>query len=161
MKAIIVPGNGCQNVHQANWYKWLHDRLVAKRCFDQVILRDMPDPDGAKRSIWLPFLLSLGAASDTVLVGHSSGAVATMRLLENHRLHGAVIVSGCHTDLGYASEAAAGYYPPSGGEWQWDRIRANAGPQGGNIRILHSDNDPFIPLAVCDLLNIKISQDCQ
>ena len=44
------------------------------------------------------------------------------------------------------SEAQAGYYPPSGGEWKWDAIRRNAGARGGNIRILHSNDDPFIPL---------------
>lgn len=70
-----------------------------------------------------------------------------MRLLEDHKLAGVVLVSSCHTDLGDASERASGYYPPSGGEWQWEKIRANAGIGGGNIRILHSDDDCFIPLA--------------
>ena len=56
-------------------------------------------------------------------------------------------VSACHTDLGDPGEREAGYYPPSGGPWQWARIRSNAGASGGNLRVLHSDNDPFIPLA--------------
>jgi hypothetical protein len=50
-----------------------------------------------------------------------------MRLLEDQQLHGAVLVAACHTDLGEESEAQAGYYPPSGGDWQWERIKANAG----------------------------------
>ena len=66
-----------------------------------------------------------------------------MRLLEEHELAGALLVSACHTDLGMASEQAAGYYPPSGGPWQWDAIQRNA---GGNVCVLHSDDDPFIPL---------------
>ncbi len=69
-----------------------------------------------------------------------------MRLLEDQPLLGAVLVSSCHTDLGDANERASGYYPPSGGEWKWDAIRSNAGAAGGNLRVLHSDNDPFIPL---------------
>ena len=57
-----------------------------------------------------PWLSSaqLGGAQDanTVLVGHSSGAVAAMRLLEKTPLLGAVLVSACHTDLGDAGERA-------------------------------------------------------
>ena len=41
-----------------------------------------------------------------MLVGHSSGAVAAMRLLEKTPLLGAVLVSACHTDLGDAGERA-------------------------------------------------------
>ena len=147
MKAIIVPGNGDGDVRSSNWYAWLEAKLKASGRFSDVILRDMPDPNAARRSVWLPFLLSLGADEGTVLIGHSSGAEAALRLLEDHRLRGAVLVSSCHTDLGDAGERASGYYPPSGGDWQWEKIRANAGPDGGNIRILHSDDDPFIPLA--------------
>ena len=44
--------------------------------------------------------------ANTVLVGHSSGAVAAMRLLEKTPLLGAVLVSACHTDLGDAGERA-------------------------------------------------------
>ena len=47
------------------------------------------------------------------------------------------------TDLGNAHEAAAGYYPPSGGEWDWKAISSNA---RGNVMLLHGDNDPFIGL---------------
>lgn len=144
VRAVIVPGNGCDDILHANWYAWLQRRLLADGRFSEVVCQTMPDPHRARRSIWLPFLLStLKADSQTVLIGHSSGAVATMRLLESNPLHGAVLVSACHTDLGEESEAQAGYYPPSGGEWQWDAIKSNA---RGNIVVLHSDDDPFIPL---------------
>lgn len=59
----------------------------------------------------MPFLQRQCACdADTIVVGHSSGAVACMRLLESTRLRGAVLVSACHTDLGDAGERAAGYY---------------------------------------------------
>ncbi len=59
----------------------------------------------------MPFLQQQCACdANTIVVGHSSGAVACMRLLESTRLRGAVLVSACHTDLGLASERAAGYY---------------------------------------------------
>ena len=146
MRIAIVPGNGCDNILDANWYAWLDKRLRDCGRFDEVMCQTMPDPHKARRSVWLPFMLStLGCSQpDTIVVGHSSGAVAAMRLLEEHRLAGCVLVSACHTDLGDAGEAASGYYPPSGGEWKWSQIRENS---GGNIVILHSDNDPFIPIS--------------
>ena len=144
LRAIIVPGNGNGDVRRSNWYGWLERKLKASALFDEVLLKNMPDPLRARRNIWLSFMLKeLGADERTVVIGHSSGAVATMRLLETHRLHGAVLVSACHTDLGDDGERAAGYYPPSGGPWQWAAMMANA---GGNIRLLHGTNDPFIPL---------------
>ncbi len=86
----------------------------------------MPDPYGAKEDVWLPFILNELGASDpnTVVVGHSSGAVAALRLLEHHRLKGAVIVAGYHTDLGDANEAASGYFSRP---WEWEKIQENAG----------------------------------
>ena len=146
VRAVIVPGCGCkrQSVRSSNWYGWLEKRLLEDGRFSEVVLKDMPDPLAARRRIWLPFMLAdLGCDASTVVIGHSSGAVAAMRLLEDHELAGALLVSACHTDLGMASEQAAGYYPPSGGPWQWDAMQRNA---GGNLCVLHSDDDPFIPL---------------
>ena len=144
VRAIIVPGNGCDNVRAANWYAWLEGKLNDLPEFDEVILRDMPDPIAARRYKWLPFLVDVCKAdARTVVIGHSSGAVAAMRLLETTKLHGALLVSACHSDLGDAGERASGYYPPSGGPWRWSAMRDNC---GGNLRVLHSDNDPFIPL---------------
>jgi predicted alpha/beta hydrolase family esterase len=159
MRIAIVPGNGCDNIAKSNWYSWLAERLVASNRFSEVACQTMPDPHAAKRKIWLPFMLStLGCADpSTIVVGHSSGAVAALRLLEDNKLAGAVLVSSCHTDLGDAGEQAAGYYPPKGGNWKWPNIRDNA---GGNIVVLHSDNDPFIPIAeaqfVADSLHVPL-----
>ena len=79
-----------------------------------------------------------------------------MRHLEAHPLAGVVLVSACHTDLGDAVEAASGYYPPSGGPWQWDDIKRNA---RGNIVQLHSDNDPFIPLREAQHIAEQVGSD--
>ena len=147
LRAVIVPGNGDGDISDSNFYGWLAKKLRKHPAFDEVVLKNMPDPVRARRTIWLPFMTDeLGADERTVLIGHSSGAVAAMRLLETHKLYGCVLVSACHTDLGDGNERASGYYPPSGGPWQWSNIRANAGSGGGNLAILHSDNDPFIPL---------------
>ena len=81
---------------------------------------------------------TLKVGADTVVVGHSSGAVAAMRLAEETPVAALVLVSACHTDLGDPGERAAGYYARP---WRWDAIKANC----GRIVQFHSDNDPFIP----------------
>ena len=145
MRIVILPGNGCSNVRRSNWYGWLENRLIKERHFDEVILKDMPDPVRARRSFWLPYIeKELLVGKDTIIIGHSSGAVAAMRLSETTKLAGLVLVAACHTDLGEPSEQQAGYYPPSGGPWKWNDIYKNAGD--GNVILLHSFDDPFIPM---------------
>eukprot|EP00978_Attheya_sp_CCMP212_P040857 scaffold227416_cov48-Attheya_sp.AAC.1 len=148
MKVIILPGNGCSPVRSSLWYTWLEGKLLEEGRFkDGVVLKDMPDPDRARRSIWLPFIKEqiMVSSERTIVVGHSSGAEAALRLAETIPLAGLVLVAACHTDLGVTNERLSGWYPPSGGEWKWDDIRSNSG--NGNILLLHSTDDPFIPIS--------------
>ena len=78
-----------------------------------------------------------------IMIRTARPSLVSVRLLEEQTLAGAVLVAACHTDLGEPNERQAGYYPPSGGEWKWDEIRTSA---NGNIVLLHSDDDPFIPI---------------
>jgi predicted alpha/beta hydrolase family esterase len=131
-KCIILPGNGCSKgtIRQSNWYGWAEDAIREAGLFDEVILRDMPDPIKARENIWLPFIKDeLHADENTVVIGHSSGAEAAMRLLESQPLLGIVLVSACWTDLGDAGERAAGYYARP---WDWDAMKKNVGAFGIN-----------------------------
>ena len=94
----------------------------------------------ARAEVWLPYLESVDADEDTILVGPSSGAVAAMRYAESHKLLASVLVSVRHTDLGDALEAASGYCREP---WQGQRIRENQ----QWIAIFHSTDDPLIPIA--------------
>lgn len=135
-KAIFIHGNGGSTASDI-WFPWLERELTALGL--DVINRTFPDNVKARARIWLPFLEELGADEHTILVGHSSGAVAAMRYAETHRLAGSVLVSVCHTDLGDGGEAASGYYRAP---WQWTRIREHQ-PW---IGIFHSTDDPLIPI---------------
>ena len=89
----------------------------------------------------MPFILGeLGANANTIVIGHSSGAEAALRLAEQQRLAGVVLVCACHTDLGEASEREAGYYSRP---WLWEDMKSNT-PW---ILQYHSTDDPFIPVA--------------
>jgi len=66
--------------------------------------QNMPDPVYAREHIWHKFIReSLRCDEHTIIIGHSSGAEAAMRLLETDKLRGVVLVSACHTDLGTCS----------------------------------------------------------
>jgi pimeloyl-ACP methyl ester carboxylesterase len=136
-KVILIHGNGGCTAADF-WLPSVERELAALGL--AVINETFPDNLKARSTFWLPFLESLGADQQTILIGHSSGAVAAMRYAETHRLLGSVLVGVCHSDLGDAFEAASGYYREP---WQWDRIRANQ----RWIGIFSSSDDPHIPIA--------------
>src|SRR5689334_4808471 len=137
MKAILIHGNGGCTAADI-WLPWLERELHGIGV--DVINQTFPDNVKARASVWLPHLELLDADEDTILVGHSSGAVAAMRYAETHRLLGSILVSVCHTDLGDAGEAASGYYRAP---WPWQAIRENQ----RWIGVFHSTDDPHIPPA--------------
>jgi predicted alpha/beta hydrolase family esterase len=136
-KAILIHGNGGCEAGDI-WLPWVERELRALGL--EVVNQTFPDNIKARASIWLRHLESLGADEHTMLLGHSSGAVAAMRYAETHRLAGSVLVGACHTDLGDAFERASGYYEAP---WQWQRIRDNQ-PW---IAMFSSSDDPHIPIA--------------
>ena len=135
MKAMIIPGNGNEDVN-CMWYPYVKDKLK-KEGFD-VVLENMPDPELARRKYWLPFIeKKLEGGNNSLLIGHSSGAIAILRYLETHTCDIAVLIAVYHTDLGYESEKISGYFDTP---WDWDRIKKNA----KRIIIFASRDDPHI-----------------
>ena len=66
-----------------------------------VVVRGVVFVDGAPQVLAPGETREVGA--DTVVVGHSSGAVAARRLAEETPVAALVLVSACHTDLATAS----------------------------------------------------------
>ena len=152
-RAIILPGNGCTPVEDCNWYSWMQAQLTRSGKFSEVVLRDMPDPYEAKEEIWIPFIKSeMKVDENTIVIGHSSGAVAAMRLLEHTAALGCVLVSTCHTDLGCESERISNYYSRP---WQWDKIKSNA----SWILQYHSEDDYLIPIGEADYVAENIESE--
>ncbi len=136
MKAILIPGNG-GGTPQDHWLPYLERELP--KLGIEVINKQFPDPELARREFWLPFIQELGAGEDTIIIGHSSGALAAMRYAEDNKILGSVLVGACHTDLGYDSEKQSHYYDDP---WKWDAIKGN---QQWIIQFASTD-DPFIPI---------------
>lgn len=143
---IIVPGNGGSGdlleLRSSNFYGWAEKSFLS-RGYD-VKLQPMPDPLNAKESIWCPFIVKTLMEHNTencVLIGHSSGAAAALRIAERHKLRGLVLVAAYDSDLGDALEKASGYFSRP---FKWDVIKQNC----GFILQFAGEKDDLVPVAV-------------
>lgn len=136
-KAIIIRGNGDTHPDEI-WFPWLKEQL--EKISIPTTNVGFPDPDLARMSEWVPFIEKLGADKSTILVGHSSGALAAMRFVETHEILGLVLVAPCYTDLGDEHERASGYFDKP---WEWESIKRN---QQWIVQF-SSPDDPYIPIS--------------
>lgn len=149
-KIVIIHGNGGCN-SASFWIPWLKTELEKKNL--TVLAPTMPDNIMAKSSVWLAYMQNtLECNEETIIVGHSSGAVAAMRYAENHKLLGTVLVSPCYTDLDNELERMAGYYDTP---WNWDTIKKN---QQWIIQFASTD-DPFIPIQESRHIHEKLNSE--
>jgi len=118
-KIILIHGNG-GGTGSDNWQPYIQYELT--KLGIETLSPNFPDPVTARSEYWLPFIESLGTDEDTIIVGHSSGAVAGMRYAETHKLLGLVLVGACYTDLGYEEEKESGYYDAPR---DWEAIKDN------------------------------------
>jgi len=147
---IFVHGNGGSTVEDI-WFPEAKTELEALGL--EVVAQTMPDNILARSSVWLPFLENvLGVNENSIIVGHSSGAVAAMRYAETHRIFGSVLVGAMHTDLGIYSERMSGYYDEP---WDWEAIKAN---QNWIVQFASTD-DPFIPIEEPRHIHDKLNTD--
>ena len=136
-KIILIHGNDTMRWSYA-WMPWLKAEL--EKIGLEVIGETFPDSIIAREKYWIPFLKErLNADENTVLIGHSSGAVAAMRFAEKYKILGSVLISPSYTDLGDELEKESGYFDRP---WQWERIRKN---QKWIVQFGSTD-DPNIPL---------------
>jgi predicted alpha/beta hydrolase family esterase len=147
IKAILIHGNGgtlWKDILKFlglkpsdNWFPYVKSEL--EKMGITVLAPRFPDRFLARKKYWLPFLEKLGADENTILIGHSSGALAAMSYAEEHKILGSVLVATAHTDLGMETEKLSGYFDTP---WQWDKIKAN---QKFIIQFA-STNDPYISI---------------
>lgn len=149
MKVIFLPGNGgC--TPKDNWFPYVKNELEALGI--TVIDKDFPDNDICRAQYWLPFIKELGADEQTILIGHSTGAIASMRFAEENKIFGSVLVAGYHTDLEDEKEKQSGYFDTP---WKWEQIKNN---QKWIIQFNATD-DPWIPITEARFVHEKLNTD--
>lgn len=137
IKVILIHGNGGSKPTD-NWFPYL--KMELEKIGVEVIAPQFPDPDLARASYWIPFLIKdLKADENTILVGHSSGALAAIRFAEKHKLLGSILVAAYYTDLGFEKEKLSGYFDSP---WDWQAIKKH---QKWIIQFASTD-DPWIPI---------------
>ncbi|OGN28085.1 MAG: hypothetical protein A3A33_04065 [Candidatus Yanofskybacteria bacterium RIFCSPLOWO2_01_FULL_49_25] len=149
INVIFIPGNGGGSTKE-NWFPYVQSEL--EKLGLTVIAEQFPDPDLARAEYWLPFLEKLGTDEHTILIGHSSGALAAMRYAEHHNILGSVLVGVAHTDGGDVKEKASGYFDTP---WDWVAIKRN---QQWIIEF-HSTDDPYIAVAEARFVHDKLDAD--
>ncbi len=148
-KVIIIPGNGYSSPRD-HWYPYVQAELTQYGV--RAVNVQFPDLPLARMQYWLPFIKQLGADEDTVLVGHSTGAIAAMRYAETKPILGLVLVAAYHTDFGIQEEKMSGYFDTP---WNWEQIRS----QQNFIVQFASTSDPFIPIAEAHYVRDKLKTD--
>lgn len=137
IKVIIIHGNG-DSTPQDNWIPYCK-REVEKMGLT-CLAPQFPDAPLARSKYWLPMLKEeLHADEHTILVGHSSGALAAMRFAEQNKILGSILIGAMHTDLGIENERLSGYFDTP---WNWQAIKNN---QQWIVQFASCD-DPWIPI---------------
>lgn len=147
IKAIIIPGNG-DDSPEDKWFPYVAEEL--EKLGIETINVKFPDPVLARKEYWLPFLKKLGADENTILIGHSSGAVAAMRYAEENKILGSVLVGVYYTHLDDENEKKSGYFDDP---WNWQKIKTN---QQWIIEFASTD-DPYIPIEQPRYINEMLS----
>ncbi|MVU76388.1 alpha/beta fold hydrolase [Nocardia sp. ET3-3] len=136
--STIVVSHGLQAREDSVWFPAFRAELT--RLGRDVVIPNLPGTDAPERDAWRKALSEAVAATpeDTVLVGHSIGAVNVLRLLESHDpeagvFAGAVLVSASAHEVGY--DLLASFFE---GGFDWPRIRAAA----KGFRVLQAIDDP-------------------
>jgi hypothetical protein len=149
-KIILIHGNEGATKDE-HWFPWVQNALEKEGFV--VICETMPDNIYAHQNVWFPFMKNeLGVDANTIIVGHSSGAVAAMRYAENNKLYGSILIGACYTDLGEESEAVSGYYDRP---WLWNKIKEN---QKWIVQFASTD-DPYIPIAEARHIHEKLDTE--
>ena len=153
-KYLILHGTAASP--KDNWFMWLKGKLIGES--NEVWLPQLPDADKPNTKTYNDFLLSNSdfvIDSSTILIGHSSGAVEIMSLIEHlpkdATVKAAVLVSAFKDDLKWNSLIGLFQEP-----FNFELIKSRC----NQFFFIHSDNDPYVPLEqakyLCNVLEGKL-----
>lgn len=135
--AVIFHGTSA--TPDANWFSWLKQELEQDGY--EVWLPQLPNWSAPSTQIFFKMVAeqNFNFNEETILIGHSSGAVAIMHLLPKLGLpiKAAYLVSPFYTNLGWPALKNLFDRP-----FNFEAISQKA----EQIFILHSDDDPYVAL---------------
>lgn len=144
--ALILHGTDASPAH--NWFTWLKEQLEQDGY--KVWLPQLPHSDKPHTKIYNEFLLSnpdFAFDDETIIIGHSSGAVEILSLLQHFpdemkinaalKINAAFLVSAFRDDLGW--DTLTGLFEEP---FDFGKITTKA----DKLVFVHSDNDSYCPI---------------
>lgn len=152
-QALILHGTDATPAH--NWFIWM------KQCLEErgyvVWLPQLPNSSKPSTEVYNNFLFSnpdFSFDEDTIIIGHSSGAVEILSLLQNlpseQKIQAAFLVSAFKDWLGW--ETLSDLFIES---LDFENIKQKA----ERIVFIHSDNDPHCPIEHPQYLASKLNAE--
>jgi predicted alpha/beta hydrolase family esterase len=138
-RTLILHGTNASP--EANWFRWLE--AIMKNAGYAVWLPQLPNSATPNTKTYNDFLLNnpkLEFSEDVTLIGHSSGAVEILSLLqhlpEGTSVGDVYLVSAFKDNLAWSALDGLFLEP-----YDYDLIKTKA----RSITLIHSDNDPYVP----------------
>jgi predicted alpha/beta hydrolase family esterase len=137
-QALILHGTDASP--EANWFRWLEGVMKNMGC--AVWLPQLPNSAAPSTKTYNSFLLSNSTFEfeGATLIGHSSGAVEILSLLqhlpESTTVGDVYLVSAFKDNLNWDALDELFLEP-----YDYELIKAKA----RSITVIHSDNDPYVP----------------
>jgi len=151
MKNALIL-HGTDGNHSENWFPWLHQQLEARNY--RVWTPDLPSANKPNIKRYNKFLLKENNwqfNENSILIGHSSGAVAILGLLQklpkNIKVDICYLVGAFKDDLDW--EVLVGLFEEP---FDFELIKTKA----RKFIFIHSDNDPYCPMDHAEYLADKL-----
>lgn len=154
MKKVLIL-HGTDGSSKDNWFLWLKKELEENGL--EVWVPDLPHSEKPNITRYNDFILQNKQwvfDENTSIVGHSSGAVAILGLLQHlpagTKVDICILVGAFKDDLGWDSLKEL-----FNEEFDFDLIKSKA----KKFIFIHSDNDPYCPLEHAQHLSGKLDGD--
>lgn len=144
MKNALIL-HGTQGRPTSNWFVWLKDELGKKGY--KVWLPELPNADSPSLQEIVKFIFGnkdWEFNSESIIVGHSSGAIAIMALLTE--MPEGVVLDKCILVSYFAKDSPGGEWEANRNLFDYDFDFAKIKKHAKKFIIIHSDNDPYVPL---------------
>lgn len=149
-KFLILHGTDASP--EANWFMWLKGKLLGEG--NQVWLPQLPNSNKPNAKTYNDFLLNnkdFIIDSNTIFIGHSSGAVEILSLLDNLpgkvSVKAAILVSAFKDDL--KQDDLSGLFEKP---FDFENIKSHC----NNFIFIHSDNDSYVPVEHAEFLSEQL-----
>lgn len=161
MKKIIIV-HGWDATSKSDFHPWLKKELNERKIWNYF--PNMPNTSEPKINEWVPFLKKniKKINNETIIVGHSIGCQAVLRLLEtlpdNIQINKCILIAPwMHLDKQTLEEEGEGIVaiarPWMETPIEWKKIRNHC----NNFICIFSDNDPDVPLSNEKLFKEKLN----